>query len=139
MPRQTIHTDDAPAAVGTYSQAVKVTTDAGSTVYMSGQIGLDPKTMIMKEGFEAQAVQVMDNIEAVIEAAGGTLADVVKFNVFLTDLNDFTALNELFVARLSEPYPARSAVQVAALPKDAVVEIETILFIEDWSNYFLAI
>ena len=131
MPRQTIYTDNAPAAVGTYSQAVKVTTDAGSTVYMSGQIGLDPKTMIMREGFEAQAAQVMDNIEAVIEAAGGTLADVVKFNVFLTDLNDFTALNELFVARLSEPYPARSAVQVAALPKDAVVEIETILFIED--------
>ena len=131
MPRQTIYTDNAPAAVGTYSQAVKVTTDAGSTVYMSGQIGLDPKTMIMREGFEAQAAQVMDNIEAVVKAAGGTLADVVKFNVFLTDLNDFAALNELFVARLSQPYPARSAVQVAALPKDAVVEIETILFIED--------
>lgn len=131
MPRQTIHTDNAPAAVGTYSQAVKVTTDAGSTVYMSGQIGLDPKTMTLREGFEAQAAQVMDNIEAVINAAGGTLSDVVKFNVFLTDLNDFAALNELFVARLSEPYPARAAVQVAALPKGAVVEIETILYIED--------
>lgn len=131
MSRQTIHTDQAPAAVGTYSQAVKVTTGNSSTVYISGQIGLDPQTMQLAEGFEAQAKQVMDNIEAVCKAAGGSLADVVKFNVSLTDLADFNALNELFVARLAKPYPARAAVQVAALPKGAVVEIESILFIEE--------
>lgn len=131
MPRQIIHTDLAPAAVGTYSQAVKISTDAGSTVYISGQLGLDPKSMTLKEGFAAQAAQVMDNIEAICQAAGGSLSDVVKFNVSLTDLNDFAALNDLFEARLSAPYPARAAVQVAALPKGGVVEIETILYIED--------
>ncbi|WP_199507720.1 MULTISPECIES: Rid family detoxifying hydrolase [unclassified Psychrobacter] len=123
MSRQTIHTDNAPAAVGTYSQAVKV----DNTVYVSGQIGLDPKTMTLQEGFDAQAKQVFVNIAAICEAAGGSLKDVVKFNVSLTDLGDFAALNELFVANLSEPYPARAAVQVAALPKGAVVEIEAIL------------
>ncbi len=130
MPRQIIQTDKAPAAVGTYSQAVKVTTGDTSTVYISGQIGLDPQTMELKEGFQAQAEQVMDNIEAICEASGGSIADVVKFNVSLTDLADFNALNELFIARLSEPYPARAAVQVAALPKGAVVEIESIMFVE---------
>jgi len=123
MSRQTIHTDNAPAAVGTYSQAVKV----DNTVYVSGQIGLDPSTMTLQEGFDAQAKQVFTNIAAICEAAGGSLKDVVKFNVSLTDLGDFAALNELFVANLSEPYPARAAVQVAALPKGAVVEIEAIL------------
>lgn len=125
MSRQTIHTDNAPAAVGTYSQAVKV----DNTVYVSGQIGLDPKTMTLQEGFDAQAKQVFANIAAICEAAGGSLKDVVKFNVSLTDLGDFAALNELFVANLSEPYPARAAVQVAALPKGAVVEIEAILYL----------
>lgn len=126
MSRQTIHTDNAPAAVGTYSQAVKV----ANSVYISGQIGLDPSSMTLKEGFTAQAEQVFANIEAICEAAGGSLKDVVKFNVSLTDLSDFAALNEIFVAKLSEPYPARAAVQVAALPKGAVVEIESILHIE---------
>lgn len=130
MPREIIHTDKAPAAVGTYSQAVKITSEAGSTVYISGQLGIDPATMELHEGFEAQAAQVMDNIEAICEAAGGSLKDTVKFNVSLTDLNDFAALNDLFTARLSEPYPARAAVQVAALPKGGVVEIETILYID---------
>lgn len=125
MTRSTIHTDNAPAAVGTYSQAVKV----GNTVYISGQIGLDPDTMQLQDGFVSQAEQVFNNIEAICEAAGGSLSDVVKFNVSLTDLADFAALNELFVARLSEPYPARAAVQVAALPKGAVVEIESILYL----------
>lgn len=125
MTRQTISTDKAPAAVGTYSQAVKV----DNTVYISGQLGLDPVTMELKEGFEAQAKQAFDNIKAICEAAGGSLIDVVKFNVSLTDLNDFAALNDVFVANLSEPYPARAAVQVAALPKGGVVEIETILYI----------
>lgn len=126
MTRQTISTDKAPAAVGTYSQAVKV----GNTVYISGQLGLDPVTMELKEGFADQAKQAFENIKAICEAAGGSLNDVVKFNVSLTDLNDFAALNEVFVANLSEPYPARAAVQVAALPKGAVVEIETILYID---------
>lgn len=126
MTRQIIHTNNAPKAVGTYSQAVKV----GQTVYISGQIGLDPATMQLADGFEAQANQVLSNIEAICQASGGSLADVVKYNVSLTDLADFNALNEIFVARLPQPYPARAAVQVAKLPKDAVVEIEAILFLE---------
>lgn len=126
MSRDIIHTDNAPAAVGTYSQAVKV----DKTVYISGQIGLDPNTMTLADGFVNQANQVMSNIEAICQAAGGSLANVVKFNVSLTDLADFTALNEIFVARLTAPYPARAAVQVAALPKGAVVEIEAILVLD---------
>ena len=126
MSRQVIHTDNAPAAVGTYSQAVKV----GNTVYISGQIGFDPKTMELADGFAAQAERVMDNLEAICQASGGSLADVVKFNVSLTDLANFNALNEIFVKRLKAPYPARAAVQVAALPKGAVVEIEAILYLE---------
>lgn len=131
MARETIHTDKAPAAVGAYSQAVKIPSTGGSLVYISGQLGFDPETMKLREGFEAQAVQVMDNIEAICEAAGGKLSDVVKFNVSLTDLNDFAALNKVFADRLAEPYPARAAVQVAALPKGGIVEIESILFIEE--------
>ena len=130
MARQIIHTDKAPAAVGAYSQAVKIPSAGGSLVYISGQLGFDPETMELRDGFDAQAAQVMDNIEAICEAAGGKLSDVVKFNVSLTDLNDFAALNDVFVANLSEPYPARAAVQVAALPKGGVVEIESILYIE---------
>lgn len=126
MTRQTIHTDNAPAAVGTYSQAVKV----GNTVYISGQIGLNPTTMQLADGFKAQAQQVFSNIKAICEAAGGSINNVVKFNVSLTDLNDFSALNEVFIANLSAPYPARAAVQVAALPKGGVVEIESILYLE---------
>lgn len=126
MTRQTIQTDKAPAAVGTYSQAVKV----GNTVYVSGQLGFDPDTMELKEGFEAQAKQVFANLKAVCVAAGGSLSDVVKFNVSLTDLSDFAVLNDVFAANLSEPYPARAAVQVAALPKGGVVEIEAIMYIE---------
>ena len=123
MSREIIQTDNAPAAVGTYSQAVKV----GQTIYVSGQIGLNPATMELADGFDAQAEQVMDNIAAICIAAGGSLADVVKFNVSLTDLANFNALNEIFVKRLTAPYPARAAVQVAAFPKGAVVEIEAIL------------
>lgn len=126
MSRDIIHTDNAPAAVGTYSQAVKV----DKTVYISGQIGLDPNTMTLADGFVNQANQVMSNIDAICQAAGGSLANVVKFNVSLTDLADFNALNEIFVTRLTAPYPARAAVQVAALPKGAVVEIEAILVLD---------
>lgn len=124
--KEVIHTDNAPAAVGSYSQAVKV----GNTVYISGQIGLDPKTMQLREGFLSQAEQVFDNIQAICQAAGGSLADVVKFNVSLTDLSDFETLNQVFAKRLQQPFPARAAVQVAALPKGAVVEIESILYLE---------
>lgn len=123
MSKQVIHTDNAPAAVGTYSQAIKV----GQTVYISGQLGLDPVTMELKEGFDAQARQAFDNLEAIAKAAGGSLNDTVKFNVSLTDLADFALLNKVFEERLSAPYPARAAVQVAALPKGGVVEIEAIL------------
>lgn len=123
MSKHVIHTDNAPAAVGTYSQAIKV----GSTVYISGQLGLDPATMELKEGFEAQARQAMDNLAAIAQASGGSLADAVKFNVSLTDLADFATLNQVFTEYLSAPYPARAAVQVAALPKGGVVEIEAIL------------
>ncbi|HBI48638.1 MAG TPA: reactive intermediate/imine deaminase [Moraxellaceae bacterium] len=126
MSRDIIHTDNAPAAVGTYSQAVKV----DKTVYISGQIGLDPNTMTLADGFVNQANQIMSNIDAICQAAGGSLANVVKFNVSLTNLADFTALNEIFVTRLTAPYPARAAVQVAALPKGAVVEIEAILVLD---------
>lgn len=126
MSRDIIHTDNAPAAVGTYSQAVKI----DKTVYISGQIGLDPNTMTLADGFVNQANQVMSNIEAICQAAGGSLANVVKFNVSLTDLVDFTALNEIFATHLTAPYPARAAVQVAALPKGAVVEIEAILVLD---------
>ena len=131
MSRQTIHTDNAPAAVGAYSQAVKIPTAGGSMVYISGQLGFDPETMELRDGFDAQAAQVMDNIEAICKAAGGELTDVVKFNVSLTDLGDFAALNAIFTERLAEPFPARAAVQVAALPKGGVVEIESILYIAD--------
>nr|WP_315041493.1 Rid family detoxifying hydrolase [uncultured Moraxella sp.] len=126
MSREIIHTDNSPKAVGTYSQAVKV----GNTVYVSGQIGLDPVTMQLADGFEAQANQVLSNIEAICKASGGDLSSVVKYNVSLTDLANFNALNEIFVARLPQPYPARAAVQVAALPKGAVVEIEAILALD---------
>lgn len=126
MSKQIIHTDDAPVAVGTYSQAVKV----GNTVYISGQLGLDPQTMELKTGFRAQAEQAFDNLSAIAKASGGTLDDTVKFNVSLTDLNDFAVLNEVFNARLTAPYPARAAVQVAALPKGGVVEIEAILHLD---------
>lgn len=123
MTKQAIHTDQAPAAVGTYSQAIKV----GNVVYISGQLGLDPVSMTLKDGFEAQARQAFDNLEAIAKAAGGSLNDTVKFNVSLTDLADFATLNAVFEERLTAPYPARAAVQVAALPKGGVVEIEAIL------------
>jgi reactive intermediate/imine deaminase len=123
MPRQIIATPDAPAAIGTYSQAVRV----GDTVYMSGQIGLDPVSMTLAEGFEAQAVQVFENLKAVAVAAGGSLADAVKLNLYLTDLGNFAKLNEIMARYCSEPFPARAAVGVAALPRGAVVEADAVL------------
>jgi reactive intermediate/imine deaminase len=124
MSRQTIHTERAPQAIGTYSQAIRV----GDTVYLSGQVPLDPATMQLVSGdFEVQIRRVFDNLKAVAEAAGGSLADVVKMNVYLTDLAHFAKVNEVMASYCTEPYPARAAVGVAQLPRGAQVEIECVL------------
>jgi reactive intermediate/imine deaminase len=118
-----IQTADAPEAIGTYSQAVA----AGDTIYFSGQIGLDPQTMEMTEGFEAQTHRVFANLRAVAAASGGTLDDIVKLTVFLIDLANFVKLNEIMAQYFTNPYPARSAVGVSQLPRGALVEIDAIL------------
>ena len=124
MTKKIISTDKAPQAIGTYSQAVKT----GSSVYLSGQIPLIPETMEMLEGdIKQQIHRVFQNLQAVAEAAGGDLSDVVKLNVFLTDLSDFPHVNEVMAEYFQQPYPARAAVGVAALPKDAAVEMDAIL------------
>lgn len=126
MTKSVIHSDKAPAAIGTYSQAIK----AGNTVYLSGQIPLDPATMALVEGFEAQAVQVFENLKSVAEAAGGSLKDVVKLNIFLTDLSNFATVNDVMGRYFQQPYPARAAIGVAALPKNSQVEMDAILVID---------
>ena len=127
MNREIIRTDRAPEAIGTYSQAIKV----GETVYLSGQIPLVPETMVLVDGdMESQIRRVFDNLMAVAEAAGGTLADVVKLNVFLTDLGHFSLVNEVMAEYFTEPYPARAAIGVAALPKGAAVEMDAVMFID---------
>ncbi len=127
MPREIIRTDQAPQAIGTYSQAVKV----GRTVYLSGQIPLVPETMELVEGdIEAQIRRVFDNLAAVARAAGGSLADVVKLNIFLTDLGHFATVNAVMAEYFSEPYPARAAIGVAALPRDAAVEMDGVMELE---------
>lgn len=124
MARQIIQTDQAPKAIGTYSQAVKV----GNTVYLSGQIPLDPQTMNLVEGdMSAQIRRVFDNLSAVAKAAGGTLNDVVKLNIFLTDLNHFALVNEIMAQYFDQPYPARAAIGVASLPKGAAVEMDAVM------------
>jgi reactive intermediate/imine deaminase len=124
MTRNAIHTDRAPKAIGTYSQAVR----AGNTVYVSGQIPLDPATMQMVTGdIEAEIRRVFDNLQAIAEAAGGSLANVVKLTVFLTDLGHFAKANEIMATYFDLPYPARAALQVSALPKGARVEMECVL------------
>lgn len=126
MSRQTIHTDRAPQAIGTYSQAVR----AGDTVYLSGQIALDPKTMqLVNADIEQEIRRVFENLKAVAEAAGGALANLVKVNVFLTDLAHFARVNEIMAAYCAQPYPARAAVGVAQLPRGARVEIEGVLYL----------
>ena len=125
MSRTIISTTNAPAAIGTYSQAVKV----GDTVYLSGQLGLDPATREMVEGVDAQIVRVFDNLKAVAEAAGGTLADVVKLNVYLIDLGNFAKVNAAMANYFSEPYPARAAIGVSALPRGGLVEMDGVLVI----------
>ena len=131
MPRTIIQTDRAPQAIGTYSQAVK----CGSTVYLSGQIPLDPDTMQLVEGDMAvQIRRVFDNLGAVAAAAGGTLADVAKLNVFLPDLGHFALVNEIMAEYFSEPYPARAAVGVAALPKGALVEMDAVMELDTFDE-----
>ena len=123
MTRQPVETSSAPAAIGAYSQAVR----AGSTVYLSGQIPLIPSTMDLAEGTRSQIHQVFENLSAVAAAAGGSLEQIVKLTVYLTDLDDFASVNEIMSQYFEAPYPARAAVGVAALPKGASIEIEGIM------------
>jgi reactive intermediate/imine deaminase len=126
MAREIIHTDKAPQAIGTYSQAVKV----GDVVYMSGQIPLVPETMEVVEGdFTVQVRRVFDNLSAVAEAAGGSLQDIIKLNIFLTDLNYFGTVNEIMADYFQQPYPARAAIGVASLPKGVPVEMDAVMHI----------
>lgn len=128
MKREIINTPNAPQAIGTYSQAVKI----GTTVYLSGQIPLIPKTMTLVEGeMSAHIHQVFKNLQAVAQAAGGDLKDIVKLNVFLTDLSHFPLVNHIMAEYFSQPYPARAAIGVASLPKGAQVEMDAILVLED--------
>ena len=124
MAKEIIHTELAPAAIGAYSQAVK----AGNTVYVSGQIPLDPITMTVVEGgFAAETHQVFKNLKAVCEAAGGSLDQIVKLNAFLTDLSNFATFNEIMAQYMSQPFPARAAIGVASLPKGVQVEADAIM------------
>lgn len=127
MAKTIIQTDKAPAAIGTYSQAVKV----DNTVYISGQIPLDPASMeVVEGGIDAQITRVFDNLTAVAEAAGGSLKDVVKLNIYLTDLSNFPTVNEIMAKYFDQPYPARAAVEVSALPKAVGVEMDAVLVVE---------
>jgi reactive intermediate/imine deaminase len=125
MNKRIIQTADAPAAIGTYSQAVQV----DRTVYLSGQIGLDPVSMQLVDGIDAQIHQVFRNLSAVASAAGSSLAGVVKLNVYLTDLGHFPRVNEIMAGYFSQPYPARAAVGVAALPRGALVEADAVMVV----------
>ena len=128
MPNKTvIQTPDAPAAIGTYSQAMRV----DNTVYLSGQIGLDPITMQMVDGIDKQIHRVFQNLRAVATAADSSLNDMVKLNVYLTDMGNFSRVNEIMVTYFHQPYPARAAVGVSALPRGALVEMDCVLCIQD--------
>ena len=126
MSKQIISTNQAPQAIGTYSQAVR----AGDTVYLSGQIGLDPASMQLVDGMEAQIHRGFTNLKAVAGAADGSLADVVKLNIFLTDLGNFALVNTIMAEYFSQPYPARAAVGVASLPRGALVEADAVMAFE---------
>ncbi|MCC2607771.1 RidA family protein [Planctobacterium marinum] len=128
MSREIIHTENAPKAIGTYSQAVKV----GTTVYLSGQIPLVPETMEMvSDDFAEQAQQVFKNLTAVCEAAGGSLQQMAKVNIFLTDLGKFAIVNDIMSQHFEQPYPARAAIEVAGLPKGSQIEIDGVLELVD--------
>jgi len=127
MTKSVIHTDLAPTAIGPYSQAIK----AGNTVYLSGQIPLDPESMeLVKGDISVQIQRVFDNLKAVAEASGGSLASIAKLNIFLTDLDNFATLNEIMATYFEQPYPARAAIGVASLPKGAEVEMDAILVLD---------
>jgi len=124
---QAVHTDAAPDAIGTYSQAIR----CGDTVYLSGQIPLDPKTMTLcSDDFDLQVVQVLENLSAVCKASGGSLDDIVKIMVYLTDLKHFSKVNDAMAKYFTEPFPARAAIGVAALPRDALVEMDAIMVLK---------
>lgn len=123
MSKSSVHTPSAPQAIGTYSQAVR----CGDTVYLAGQIGLDPATMQMVDGIDAQIHRVFKNLQAVAAAAGGNVDDFVKVNIYLTDLAHFAKVNEIMATYFSEPYPARAAVGVASLPRNAQVEVDAVM------------
>ena len=125
--KKTIQTPDAPAAIGTYSQAVRV----DHTVYLAGQIGLDPTSMQMVEGIDAQIHRVFQNMRAVATAAGGSMDDVVKVNIFLTDLGNFARVNEIMATYFHQPYPGRAAVGVASLPRGALIEADGVMYLQD--------
>ena len=127
MAKEIIHTGNAPSAIGAYSQAVKI----DNTVYLSGQIPLDPKTMELAEGIGEQIKQVFKNLAAVASAAGGGLNDIVKLNVYLKDLENFSLVNEIMTGYFEKPYPARAAIGVAALPKNAEVEMDAIMVLPE--------
>jgi reactive intermediate/imine deaminase len=126
MPKATISTPHAPSAIGTYSQAVR----CGETIYLSGQIGLDPATMQLVEGIEAQVKRVFENLKAVAEAAGGSLDDAAKLTIYLTNLAHFAKVNEIMATYFNKPYPARVAIGVASLPRAALIEADAILVIQ---------
>ena len=126
MNKEIIKTDNAPQAIGTYSQAVKV----NNTIFLSGQIGLDPKNMQLVDGIENQIHQVFKNISEVVKASGASMSNIVKLNIYLTDLGHFATVNEIMKQYFSEPYPARAAVVVASLPKDALIEADGFVVID---------
>src|ERR1700692_2833024 len=126
MRKELVNTGSAPAAIGPYSQAIRT----GNTVYLSGQLGLDPATGNLREGIEAQTRQGLDHLQAVAAAVGGSLDDIVKLTLLLTDLGDFAKVNEIMAARFKQPYPARATYQVAALPKAGRIEVEGVLVLQ---------
>jgi reactive intermediate/imine deaminase len=126
MPKQIIHSEAAPKAIGPYSQAVR----CGNTVYLAGQIGLDPATMELMPGFDSQARRVFENLRAVAQAAGGDLRDIVRLTIYLIDLGDFGRVNEIMAACFTAPYPARATLGVASLPRGALVEVDAIMHLE---------
>ena len=127
MPKAVISTPHAPSAIGTYSQAVR----CGDTVYLSGQIGLDPASMQLVDGIDAQVKRVFDNLKAVAEAAGGSLNDAARVTIYLTDLGHFAKVNEAMAAYFAQPYPARAAIGVASLPRGALIEADAVLVISN--------
>ena len=129
MKKRTVQTSDAPQAIGPYSQAILAS--GGSTVYLSGQIGLDPVSMEMVTGINEQIQRVFQNLAAVAKASGGNLSDIVKLNVYLTDLGNFQKVNEIMASYFTTPYPARAAIGVAALPRGALVEMDAVLVLAD--------